>query len=552
MSDQGLGTGDWGKSVVWRRSNSAVSGIEYSVLSTLYFLAAVVFGALVGSSLFGAPPKVNFLFPAGGQRGQSVAVTVAGEFSSWPVQVWSDRPGITATCESDKGKLKLEIGADAAPGIYWLRLTDAEGASALRPFIVGTLSEVAETEPNDAPDKPQSVDVPEVINGKLSKNGDLDAFAVKLLQGQTLVASAQAHSVLGSPMDSLLQVCELVERRSGASQPMPRVEAFVAAQNHDAVGLDPQVEFTAPRDGQYLVRLFAFPSEPNSTIGFAGGDNYVYRVTLATEVENALPPAPGVAADASSLSEPQEVKLPLAISGRLEVEGDVDAFAFTGTKDQKLRIRAEARTLGFPTDAVVSLLDADGKSIAEQDDTGREERDPSLDATIPADGQYRVAIRDLSGRGGPRLAYRLTIETPEPDFELSLAADSFVLAADKPLEIPLTVTGRDGFAESVEIRVLGLPPGVTAESLSVQAAGAANNSGRGGRRRRGGGGQQAPPSNAKLILKADPAALLPGGGTITIEGRFKDEDGELVRTASFPLGLPLTEKHAAVWLTVKK
>jgi hypothetical protein len=114
------------------------------------------------------------------------------------------------------------------------------------------------------------------------------------------------------------------------------------------------------------------------------------------------------------------------------------------------------------------------------------------------------------------------------------------------------VTGQDGFSESVEIRVLDLPAGVSAESLTVQAASGGSGGQRGGRRSRRGGGQPAANANAKLVLKADPAASSPGGGPIRIEGRYKDEEGEIVREARFSLGLPLTEKHAAVWLTVKK
>jgi hypothetical protein len=553
--------------------------------------------------LVAAPPKVNFFFPPGGQRGQSASITASGEFANWPVQVWSDRPGVVATCEKDKGKLKVDIAADAVPGIYWLRLADGEGAAALRPFIVGTLPEVAEDEPNDRPEKPQAVQAKCVVNGKLAKNGDADGFAFVLAQGQTLIASVQGNSVLGSPMDAVLQVCELIARPYSLSR-ASFTEAFVVAQDHDAVGLDPQVVFTAPRDGRYLVRLFAFPAEPNSTIGFAGGDNYVYRLTLTTGgfVDHALPlvigreaaqvrldgwnlPQPAVvdcpagdepvmwlfhpnaagswpiertaraglaAVDASDPAAPQEVTLPATISGRLESAGDADAFAFTGIKGQKIRARVQARSLGFPTDATLLLLDASGQVVAEQDDTGRDNRDPVLDTTLPSDGAYRVVIRDLADRGELRIVYRLTIETPEPDFELSLAADSFVLEGDKPLEIPITVAGKDGFGEAVEVRVTGLPAGVTAEPLTVQAA-AGNSSGeRSGRRGRRGGGQSTPAANAKLILKGEAAAMTPGGAPIQIEGRFKGDDGEMLRVARFPLGLPLTDKHSAVWLTVKK
>jgi hypothetical protein len=566
---------------------------------------------LLAGSSFAAPPKVNFFFPAGAQRGQAAAVTAAGEFSNWPVQVWSDRAGLTATCEKDKGKLKVEVAADAVPGIYWLRLSDAEGASALRPFVVGTLPEVLEDETNDLPSKPHVVDAKVVVNGKLAKSGDLDGYRVDLKQGQTLVASVQGHSILGSPMDSVLQVCELISRQSSSvAGAQPQVEAVVAVQNHDAIGLDPQLDFIAPRDGQYLVRIFAFPSEPDSGIRFSGGDSYIYRLTLTTGgfLDHALPLAAGPEAasvrlcgwnlpaelavlsvpataqaadpslervvhpdlagavelprmehacilgdDSATLDQPQAVSLPVTIGWRLVSAGDADAYAFQATKNQKVRIDLEAQSLGFPTDATIAVLDDAGKALAEADDNGRSERDPEIDFTAPEDGRYRVVIRDLAGRGGPRIAYRLTIEPVTADYSLSLGADSFVLEKDKPLEIQVNVAATGGFREEIEIRTIDLPAGVTAEPVKFTPTGdssGGSGSGRRGRGRRGGGDQNSGPG-VKLILKGDPAAIQPGGAPIRIEGRTAGEK-PLVRTARFPLNLPLAGSHHAGWLTVRK
>src|SRR5436190_7677340 len=130
---------------------------QYLVRSTQYEAIVALALTLIGSqSAHAAPPKVNNLFPAGGQRGQLVTVTASGDFSNWPVQVWSDRQGITATAETDKGKLRVDIAPDAIPGTYWLRLFNSDGTSVLKPFIVGTLAERGESEPNDAPDKAQT------------------------------------------------------------------------------------------------------------------------------------------------------------------------------------------------------------------------------------------------------------------------------------------------------------------------------------------------------------------------------------------------------------
>src|SRR6478736_235971 len=114
-----------------------VLSTQHSVLGKCQItLAALTVFQLAVATGFAAPPKVNNLFPAGAQRGQSVAVTAAGDFSTWPVQVWTDRPGVTFAAEKDKGKFKVDVASDAAAGIYWLRMHNADGASAPRPFVI--------------------------------------------------------------------------------------------------------------------------------------------------------------------------------------------------------------------------------------------------------------------------------------------------------------------------------------------------------------------------------------------------------------------------------
>ncbi len=545
-----------------------------------------------------APPKVSSLFPAGGQRGQSVAVTAAGDFSTWPVEVWSDRAGVAFTAEKDKGKFKAEVAADAVPGVYWLRMHNADGAAALKPFVVGTLPEVAEAEPNDAPDKPQALEPRVVVNGKLGKTGDVDGYRVELKAGQTLVASLAANSVLGSPMDAVMQVCEMVERGPGST------EAFVVAQNHDAIGLDPQMAFTASKSGSYLVRLFAFPATPDSSIRFAGGDDYVYRLTLTTGpfIDHVLPLAvpreesqvslggwnletgataivPPLSAETSGLTPPDqplawvwradaagviavprvdyptvvggpEIVVPSVLSGRLAAPRQVDRYVFAAKKNEKVRVRVAAKAIGFPTDPVIAILDETGKSLAEADDAGRDDRDPQLDFTPPADGKYVVQIHDLANRGGERLAYRMTVEPVQPDFALTLAADSFVLEKGKSVEVTVNVTVRDGLREPIEIRAVGLPAGVMAEPVKFEPSGDSPMPMSSGGRRGKKGGDSTPSGPAvKLILKADATAEA-RGTAIRIEGRTSGAS-PLVRTARFPLNLPLAGNHHAAWVMVK-
>lgn len=447
-----------------------------------------------------APPTLTYLYPAGAQRGTTVEVTAAGTFERWPVRVWIDAKGVEVQPGRDKGKLTVRVATDATPGTYWLRLHDDEGATALRPFIVGTLPEVMEQEPNDDFKKPQTVDANGVtVNGRLEKPGDVDCFALPLRQGQTLVASLLANRTLGSPMDATLQVVS--------------ADGFVLEQNDDYHGLDPQLAFTAPKDGTYVVRTFAFPSVPDASIRFAGAETFVYRLTLTTRgfADHAFPLAvsraePGqvelvgwnipeaarkVNADQSPVfhadvanpvdvrrephpcivsvkpndrQHPQAIVLPVTISGRLEGANERHVYQFDGKKGQKLQFQAEAQALGFLLSPVLRLIDAAGKTLA-QAEPAAPGRDPALSFAVPADGRYQIELRDLHAHGGPRHVYRLRAVLAEPDFALTLAADSFVLVPGKPLDIPVTVERRNGFAPEIELVAEGLPDGVTAATV---------------------------------------------------------------------------------------
>src|SRR5205823_2345662 len=124
-------------------------------------------------------------------------------------------------------------------------------------------------------------------------------------------------------------------------------------------------------------------------------------------------------------------------------------------------------------DPVLRLTDAAGKLLTQVDDTaGREgNRDAELTFTAPQDGNYQIEVRDLHGNGSWRHVYRLRAAVAEPDYELTLASDRFVLTPAKPLDIPVTVVRRHGFTGAVEITAEGLPAGVTV--TPVKSAGTA-------------------------------------------------------------------------------
>ncbi|WP_337173448.1 PPC domain-containing protein [Paludisphaera sp.] len=468
---------------------------------------AVLLG--IASTCAAKPPTITALFPAGAERGQTVSVKLSGNFDHWPAKCWLDGEGLTVTPAEEKGVLSIAVAGDALPGVRWFRVFDQDGASSSRPFVVGVLREIAEVEPNDDPRKPQKVEEPRVtINGRLAKNGDVDGFAVELKAGAVLTADLQAARPIGSPMDGVLQVVS--------------ADGFVMAQNDDDVGMDPRIVFEAPSDGTYIVRLFAFPAAPDSSIRFSGGDAYVYRLTLTTGgfVDHAFPlavaaggpaevaavgpnvpaPGPGSALAVPAGDDPGRVALahpslpgiaevrrvagptaveaevaaddhpqPLAdlgsVSGRLDLPAERDIYRIALKNGETRVFRVESREFGLPLDPVVAVLDAEGKALAEADDRRRSSKDPELKFAPKADGEYRVVVRDLHGRGGPRYAYLLSVAKPEPDFELTLAADQFEVTPGKESKVAVTIDRREGFAGEIEIRAEGLPAGVEATKV---------------------------------------------------------------------------------------
>ncbi len=512
-----------------------------------------------------AAPKVEHLFPSGAHAGQTVEVTAIGSFDPWPPLAWTSSAKIRVRPRKDKGQLAVDIAPGTASGVYWIRLYNQEGTSALRPFVVGSLPEVLEKEPNNTLEEAQAIDGASTINGRLDLREDLDGYSIQLEKGQTLVASLEANRHLLSPMDGILQ---LVSSRG-----------FVLEQNDDDHERDPQIVYTATETGTYVVRLSAFTIPPNQSIRFASGKTYVYRLTLTTgafvdhpyptalsrdhagEIELRgwnVPPSlqrvllfgsqdrehllvrhsrlgntprvrlvshPTTTEDEDSPSGPlQSIDCPSTITGRIDPPRDVDRYRFRIEKDDSFVFEIEARRPGSPIDAVLRVRDASGKELSRTDDSVG--ADPRIKFKAPAAGEYAVEVTDLFDHGGFRYVYALHMTRARPDYRLSLAASHFVLTPGKALEIPVSVTRENGFAGEIEIGAIGLPSSVTTAPVRSAAKGDTAKS-------------------VKLELKASAG---PFSGVLRIVGKEVGVASDL-RNATFTTG-GWNDPLDLVWLTV--
>ena len=140
------------------------------------------------------------------------------------------------------------------------------------------------------------------------------------------------------------------------------------------------------------------------------------KVTVETE------PANDQAESADRLA------VPGTAVGQFQRTGDLDWLTFTAKKDETYVLEAVGDRFGLPMDLDVTILDEKGKVLATLKDLALPKDWPkhltftSLDARetwkAPADGTYRVLVRDLYGGSlaGPDRQWRFSIGPVQPSF----------------------------------------------------------------------------------------------------------------------------------------
>ena len=513
--------------------------------------------------------QLDRFFPPAVGTGQSLVIQAEGKFPKWPVEIMVDRDDVSIRAEKDSGKLKVEVAAEAPPGIVWVRAFDADSASALVPLLIEPTAPKEEVEPNQTLDEATELQMPCSVAGRLSKSGEVDTFRVSVKAGRTLVVSVIANEILGSPMDAVLQLVNEA--------------GHVLRQADDQRGLDPQLVYPVAEDADLYVRLFAFPETPNSTIGFAGAATFVYELRATTDafVDHVLPlsgesdkadrfevqgwnlaDAAGVrqqkvnrlggaaihvpeslgwqyldtnAAGQNHFIESEELtvveKLPCSFSGRISAAGEVDRVQISVNKGAKYRVVAHARRSGMILDSVLRVIDLqDGKELARNDDKKRGEYDASVDFTAGHTGQIEVQVSDLVDGFGMRHAYTLVATEVEPAVEVTLAEEHFVLKAGESLELPVSIARLDGYALQLRIGVSGLPEGVTCKPVVSEAKG----------------------DSAKAVkLKLEAKNDLTHQGVIKVEVFELDKEGSVAGEPFFAgYDLAKTIRIEDVWLTI--
>lgn len=227
-------------------------------------------------------PRLTGFFPAGGKAGTQFDLTLTAIADlEGARELRFDHPGITALpklqmvegqpdAQPVANTFVVTVAADVPPGLYEVSVWGTYGLSNPRLFEVGDRAEVSEVEPNNAPATATVVAEGSLINGRIQEARDIDWYRVALKQGQRLLARLWAAR-LDSRLDATLELSD--------------AQGHIVEVSRDDLGRDPLVDFTAPADGEYLLRVF--------DAQFAGGQEYFYRLTVGAvpHVDFVFPPS---------------------------------------------------------------------------------------------------------------------------------------------------------------------------------------------------------------------------------------------------------------------
>lgn len=107
----------------------------------------------------------------------------------------------------------------------------------------------------------------------------------------------------------------------------------------------------------------------------------------------------------------ERVELPITLNGQIHGERDVDHFRFKVEAGQSVTCEVMAARLGSPLDAMVALLDQDGRQVdAREYFSGN---DPVLVFRSPTTSEYILRVANVTHRGDPSFVYRVNVR-PEP------------------------------------------------------------------------------------------------------------------------------------------
>jgi hypothetical protein len=455
-----------------------------------------------------ASPHFAAIDPPGIQRGADSDVTISGQHLQDALGLLFYVPGIQILSWKpvDQGRVlaRLRVAADSPLGEHEVRVWTATGLSELRPLYVGPFPNVQSSGTNRFIAKAQPVPVNCTVNGVIHDE-EINYYSIAARKGDRITAEVEGMRLGRDMFDPWAAILDAKGHQ-------------LAANDDNALFLqDPLVSTIAPEDGNYLVSVrestwggsgqslyrlhvgnypqpvavypSGGPAGQNLAVIFIGDVKGPVSSTIALpatpgvsfaapEVENGLAspgplpmrvaPFPNVLEKAPNndiAHATAGTTLPVAFNGILAKPHETDFYRFHATRGTALDITVYGRQLRSPIDSVIDLWDAQGRHLANNDDSIGP--DSYLRFDVPADGDYCVSIRDQQYRGGFTYVYRIEVAPVTPSISFTVPE---VVRDDQDRETIVVPRGgryattlrvkNDGFDGDFQLSLPGMPPGI--------------------------------------------------------------------------------------------
>lgn len=355
-------------------------------------------------------------------RGQVLASTLQGDIvrlelpQASELARWAEFPQRLPSSDLDASQPIVPSEVDSAAATTAMEVTELEGE-------------------HRTPSHAQLLPVPVRVRGKLTTQdaasplaGDWYAFEAK--RGDELVIAVDAARS-GSPLDSVLDITDTNGKPLLRTRLQAVRESYFTFRGKDSTTID---DFRLHRwedmelnqwlyAGGEVVKLWLYPRGPDS--GFKVYPGFGQRFTFF-----------GTSATTHALNEPAWI---------------VEEIAAGETPSPN----------GLPVFPVYYSNDDDPDRHAGKDSVIR--------FLPPEDGRYLIRLRDSRGSGGETYSYTLSIQAPQPRFQLRIDQAEITLRPEVGTEFNVSVSRFEGSDDAIELEFDELPQGVrVAQPLTVE------------------------------------------------------------------------------------
>lgn len=373
----------------------------------------------------GTFPRPTAVYPAGGRPGQKIDVTFLGD---------------------PKGSFTQSIQLPDKEDENYTILPEHEGQHAPSPlrFRVTDLPQVLEQESNHDIEHANRAPAegPVAFNGIIQEKFDHDFYTFTARKGHRYNLRAHARS-LRSPLDPVIDVFFKGQRRAG---------------NDDQNGLDSQLRFDVPEDGDYTVQVRDHL--------FAGGPTYVYRLEIT-------PFSPDlslhIAEFGNNADTQQRLWVHVPRGNRFATWLRAERANFGSEVKFRLEnlpqgVNVAGSVIPPNTDRIPIVFEAaadaplDGRGAAVLGE-GSADNKPVL-------GDYRQAIDLVFGEPNNTPYYRTAVDRmavsvgEELPFTIAAVEPKAPLVRNGSMNIKVVATRKEGFTKPITLRMLWNPPGV--------------------------------------------------------------------------------------------